>query len=93
MSVEKKMDRRLWIDYVRGNVEAGTAERMEALLLGDEAAFAAYGEACHPSNRSCRNLWTSVRLCEACSRRCRKRSRGTWISKPNAGAGILCFII
>lgn len=45
MSVEKKMDRRLWIDYVRGNVEAGTAERMEALLLGDEAAFAAYGEA------------------------------------------------
>lgn len=45
MSSEKKMDRRLWMDYVRGNVDAGKAERMEALLLGDEAAFAAYEEA------------------------------------------------
>ncbi|RRJ66280.1 hypothetical protein EHV15_27715 [Paenibacillus oralis] len=45
MSAEKEMDRRLWIDYIHGNVEGGTAERMEALLLGDEAAFAAYAEA------------------------------------------------
>ncbi|MCM3698105.1 hypothetical protein [Paenibacillus macerans] len=45
MSAEKEMDRRLWLDYIHGNVGAGKAERMEALLLGDEEAFAAYAEA------------------------------------------------
>ncbi|MGG6311981.1 hypothetical protein [Paenibacillus macerans] len=45
MSSKEENKPGLWTDYIRGNAEPEAQGRMEALLLRDEAAFAAYAEA------------------------------------------------
>lgn len=42
MSLSKENERELWTSYIRGSLVPETEERMEALMLGDEAAFRAY---------------------------------------------------
>lgn len=45
MSHQQPEDLALWRSYIRGGLDPNTEARMEALLQGDEAAFAAYAAA------------------------------------------------
>ncbi|WP_059043304.1 hypothetical protein [Paenibacillus rubinfantis] len=45
MSQQRPEDLTLWRSYIRGELDTNTESRLEALLQGDEAAFAAYNAA------------------------------------------------